>query len=131
MVLGVNHVQVNVPTADLERAREFYVGFMGLREIARPVTFTNPGVWLNAGAFEVHIGLEDGVDRTKTRAHVAYEVNDLAAWRARVTQAGWAIKEQPLIPGYDRFQFRDPFGNMIEIIQRIEVKPRMNAGERR
>ena len=119
MVLGVNHVQVNVPTAELERAREFYVGFMGLREIARPATFTSKGIWLNAGAFEVHIGLEEGVDRTKTRAHVAYEVNDLGAWRAKVTQEGWAIKDQPLIPGYDRFQFRDPFGNMIEIIQKL------------
>ena len=130
MIVGVNHVQVNVPPAELDRAREFYVGFMGLREIARPATFTSKGIWLNAGAFEVHIGLEDGVDRTKTRAHVAYEVNDLGAWRAKVSGRGWPIKEQPLIPGYDRFQFRDPFGNMIEIIQRTEVEPRMNADGR-
>jgi hypothetical protein len=46
-------------------------------------------------------------------------VNDLAAWRVKVEAAGWPTKEQPLIPGYDRFQFRDPFGNMIEIIQRV------------
>ena len=130
MIVGVNHVQVNVPTADLERAREFYVGFMGLGEIPRPASFTSKGIWLNAGAFEVHIGLEDGVDRSKTRAHVAYEVDDLGAWRAKVSNRGWPTKDQPLIPGYDRFQFRDPFGNMIEIIQRIEVEPRMNADER-
>ena len=119
MILGVNHVQVNVPTADLERAREFYVNFMGMREIARPGTFTSKGIWLNAGRFEIHIGLEDGVDRSKTRAHVAYEVSDVRAWRAKVSEAGHPIKEQPLIPGYDRFQFRDPFGNMIEIMQKL------------
>ena len=115
MIIGVNHVQVNVPSADLERAREFYLGFLGMTEIPRPTTFTSKGIWMHAGAFEMHIGLEDGVDR-KTRAHVAYEVNNINAWRAKVTGAGYAIKEQPLIPGYDRFQFRDPFGNNIEII---------------
>jgi len=119
MILGVNHVQVNVPTADLERAREFYVRFMGMRPIPRPETFSSKGIWLNAGMFEIHIGLEDGVDRAKARAHVAYQVNDVNAWRKKVIDAGHPIKEQPLIPGYDRFQFRDPFGNMIEIMQRL------------
>ena len=119
MIVGVNHVQVNVPVADLERARAFYVSFMGLREIARPPTFASKGIWLNAGMFEIHIGLEDDVDRSKTRAHVAYQVSDLRAWRAKVSEAGHPMKEQPLIPGYDRFQFRDPFGNMIEIMQKL------------
>ena len=119
MIVGVNHVQVNVPSADLERAREFYVGFMGMREVPRPATFSSKGIWLKAGTFELHVGLEDGVERNKTRAHVAYEVSDLHAWRAKVTEAGHAIKEQPLIPGYDRFQFRDPFGNMIEVIHKL------------
>lgn len=119
MILGVNHVQVNVPSADLERARAFYVGFMGMREISRPSTFKSAGVWLNAGMFEIHLGVEDGVDRARTRAHVAYQVADVHAWRARVSEAGYPILDQPLIPGYERFQFRDPFGNNIEIIQRV------------
>jgi len=118
-IIGVNHVQVNVPSADLERAREFYIGFMGMKEIARPTTFKSNGIWMHAGDFEMHIGLEDDVDRT-TRAHVAYEVNDIAAWRKKVSAAGYPMKEQPLIPGYDRFQFRDPFGNNIEIIAKAK-----------
>jgi catechol 2,3-dioxygenase-like lactoylglutathione lyase family enzyme len=121
-IVGVNHVQVNVPHADLERARAFYVGFMGMTEIPRPATFTSKGIWMRAGSFEMHLGLEDGVDRTKTRAHVAYEVDDLEPWRAKVSGAGHAIFEQPQIPGYDRFQFRDPFGNMIEIIAKAKQK---------
>ena len=116
-IVGVNHVQVNVPHADLERARSFYLDFMGMTEIPRPTTFTSKGIWMRAGNFEMHIGLEDGVDRTKTRAHVAYEVDHLEPWRAKVSDAGHPIFEQPLIPGYDRFQFRDPFGNMIELAQ--------------
>ena len=119
MIVGVNHVQVNVPSDALHRAREFYVGFMGMREIPRPATFTSKGIWLNAGMFEIHIGVEDGVDRMKTRAHVAYQVSDLSIWREKVPAAGYKMKDQPLIAGYDRFQFRDPFGNTIEIIQRL------------
>jgi catechol 2,3-dioxygenase-like lactoylglutathione lyase family enzyme len=114
-IVGVNHVQVNVPSADLERARDFYIGFMGMKEIGRPNTFKSKGIWMHAGEFEMHIGVEDDVDRS-TRAHVAYEVDDISAWRKKVAGAGYAIKDQPLIPGYDRFQFRDPFGNNIEII---------------
>lgn len=116
----MNHIQVNVPVADLERARAFYVDFLGLKEVARPGVFKRNGIWLNAGSFEVHIGLEDGVDRTKTRAHVAYEVDDIETWRAKISGGGHPMFEQPKIPGYDRFHFRDPFGNMIEIIGKTE-----------
>ena len=119
MIVGVNHVQVNVPTTALPQAREFYLNFMGMKEITRPTSFKSPGIWMHAGNFEMHIGVEDNIDRT-TRAHVAYEVNDLAHWRNKITAAGYPIKEQPLIPGYDRFQFRDPFGNNIELISKVK-----------
>ncbi len=117
MVIGVNHVQVNVPTADHSKARDFYLGFLGMREIHRPEVFKSGGTWMNAGSFEVHIGLEDGVERT-TRAHIAYQVTDIDAWRKKVSDAGHKIVEQPKIPNYNRFHFRDPFGNNIELIAR-------------
>jgi len=117
-VIGMNHVQVNVPTDGLEIARQFYLGFLGLREIHRPPVFKSPGIWLNAGSFELHIGVEDGVDRNETRAHIALEVTGLGEWRRRIESRGWKIGEQPKIPNYQRFHFRDPFGNNIELIER-------------
>jgi len=117
MIVGANHAQVNVPTAALGAAREFYLEFLGMKEILRPAVFKSPGIWMHAGSFELHIGVEDGIERT-TRAHIAYEVSDIAPWRKKVAAAGYAMKDQPLIPGYDRFQFRDPWGNNIEIIAR-------------
>jgi catechol 2,3-dioxygenase-like lactoylglutathione lyase family enzyme len=117
-VIGVNHAQVNVSREQLEAAREFYIGFLGLREIDRPAVFKSPGVWLNAGRFELHIGVEEGVERSKTRAHMAYEVDDLPTYRREIESRGWPIVEQPKIPNYERFHFRDPFGNNIELIQR-------------
>jgi catechol 2,3-dioxygenase-like lactoylglutathione lyase family enzyme len=118
-VVGVNHAQVNVSSADHERAREFYLGFLGFTEVQRPAVFKSGGTWMNAGSFEVHIGLEDGIER-KTRAHIAYEVDDIVAWRRKVADAGYKIVEQPKIPQYERFHFRDPFGNNIELIAREE-----------
>jgi catechol 2,3-dioxygenase-like lactoylglutathione lyase family enzyme len=120
-VLGVNHVQVNVTQAELPAAREFYLGFLGMKEIARPPVFKSDGFWFHAGDREMHIGVEDNVDRRATRAHVAYEVTDLAAWRSKIEAAKLPIKDQPRIPGYDRFHFRDPFGNNVELIQKTEA----------
>ena len=116
-LIGVNHAQVNVPSDGLEKARAFYIGFLGMKEIPRPGVFKSAGIWLNAGTFELHIGVEDGVER-KTRAHVAYEVKDIAGWRKKVLDAGYKIVEQPKIPNCERFHFRDPFGNNIELIER-------------
>jgi catechol 2,3-dioxygenase-like lactoylglutathione lyase family enzyme len=120
MIVGVNHAQVNVSPHSLDAAREFYIGFLGLHEIERPKTFTSPGIWMNAGTFEFHIGTEEGVDREKTRAHLAFEVSDVNHWRQKVESRGWEITDQPKIPNYDRFHFRDPFGNNIELIQRTK-----------
>jgi catechol 2,3-dioxygenase-like lactoylglutathione lyase family enzyme len=118
MIVGVNHAQVNVPKAQLAQARDFYLNFLGLKEISRPPVFRSDGFWTNAGSFELHIGTEDGHDRMTTRAHFAYEVTDIQRWREKVLTAGLKITEQPKIPNYERFHFRDPFGNNIELIQR-------------
>jgi len=45
-------------------------------------------------------------------------VDDVTSWRRKVEAAGLPIKDQPKIPGFERFHFRDPFGNNIELIER-------------
>ena len=117
-VVGVNHVQVNVTPAELPAARDFYLGFLGMTEIHRPDVFKSAGFWFHAGDREMHIGVEEGVDKRATRAHVAYEVTGLSEWRKKIEAAKLPIKDQPKIPGYERFHFRDPFGNNVELIQR-------------
>jgi hypothetical protein len=58
------------------------------------------------------------VDRRSTKAHTAYEVVGLAGLRARLTALGIEVVEGLPIPGYQRFEFRDPFGNRVEFIER-------------
>jgi catechol 2,3-dioxygenase-like lactoylglutathione lyase family enzyme len=66
----------------------------------------------------VHVGVEDGIERTRSKAHVAFEVDDLAATRARLAAAGVAIVDGEPVPGLLRFECRDPFGNRLEFVQR-------------
>ena len=103
-------------------ARAFYCGVLGLREIDKPDSLRGRGgFWLQLGKVEIHVGTEDGVDRVATKAHLAYEVDDVAAWRERLRANGIDIAGSIPIEGYDRFEFRDPFGNRAELIAPMRV----------
>jgi catechol 2,3-dioxygenase-like lactoylglutathione lyase family enzyme len=55
--------------------------------------------------------------RLATKAHIAYEVNNLEEWRAKLAAAGTQLLDGVPIPGCNRFEFRDPFGNRVEFIE--------------
>ena len=116
-MLGIDHVQITVPTNAVAEARAFYCGVLGLREVEKSASLqARGGFWLQVGDRQVHVGTEDGVARRATKAHIAYAVADVAAWRARLAAAGVEILDGIPIPGRDRFEFRDPFGNRVELI---------------
>ena len=120
LILGVRHAQITIAKASEAQAREFYCEFLGLKEIPKPEALQmRGGFWLEVGAFQVHTGTEDDVDRTKTKAHIAYEVENLIVWRERLKSKGIKIIEGVPIPNYSRFEFRDPFGNRVEFLERI------------
>ena len=120
MILQIDHVQITIPKGTEEAGRAFYCGVLGLREIPKPETLQGRGgFWLQVGDRPLHIGTEDGFDRRTTKGHVAYRVDDLNHWREVIQAAGLSIEEQIPIPGRDRFEFRDPFGNRIELTQLI------------
>jgi predicted enzyme related to lactoylglutathione lyase len=75
------------------------------------------GFWVQVGDRQLHIGIEENVDRARTKAHIAYQVSDVTEWRERLAAAGIAILESVPIPGFARFECRDPFGNRLEMIQ--------------
>lgn len=92
---------------------------LGLREIEKPEALQERGgFWLQLGDVQLHVGTEDGVERAATKAHLAYEVGDLTAWQERMREHGIALLDAVPIPGYVRFEIRDPFGNRVEFIQR-------------
>jgi catechol 2,3-dioxygenase-like lactoylglutathione lyase family enzyme len=122
MIIGIDHVQITVPPDEVAAARAFYCELLGLREVEKPAVLRGRGgFWLRVGDRQVHVGTEEGVARRATRAHVAYTTTDLAGWRARLAAAGVEVLDGIPIPGYERFEFRDPFGNRVELIQATEA----------
>lgn len=118
-ITGIDHVQITIPREAETAGRAFYVALLGLPEITKPASLHGRGgFWVQLGAQELHVGVEDGVDRHRTRAHLALAVTDLEVWRERLENAGISIQESAPIPGADRFEIRDPFGNRLEFIQR-------------
>ena len=118
MITAIHHVQITIPRGAEAAAREFYCGVLGLAEIDKPDSLGGRGgFWLAVGDRSVHVGAEDGVDRAATKAHVAYEVTDLEDYRRRLAAAGVEAIESIPIPGHDRFELRDPFGNRVEVIR--------------
>jgi catechol 2,3-dioxygenase-like lactoylglutathione lyase family enzyme len=117
-VVGIHHVQITVPDGQEGAAREFYCKLMGFREIEKPKALKGRGgLWLAVGDLQVHVGVERGAQREATKAHVAYLVTDIAKWRDRLEKVGVTIADSVAIPGFERFEFRDPFGNRVELIQ--------------
>ena len=116
-ILRLNHVQITVPPGAEAEARAFYCGVLGLKEVEKPDALkSRGGLWLQVGDQQVHIGTEDGVDRERTKAHIAYQVEDIDHWRQVMTAHNIPIGDSVPIPGYARFEIRDPFGNRVELI---------------
>jgi catechol 2,3-dioxygenase-like lactoylglutathione lyase family enzyme len=119
-ILGLHHAQITAPRSDEARARDFYCKLLGLNEVPKPASLkSRGGFWVQVGDRNLHIGVEDNVNRSATKAHIAYEVDDIAAWRRKLAENGIQPLDSIPLEGYERFEFRDPFGNRMEFIQRL------------
>jgi inorganic pyrophosphatase len=116
-ILGLDHAQVTIPVGQEDAGRRFYCEVLGLAEVPKPEPLRGRGgFWVQVGDREVHVSVEDGVDRAATRAHLAYRVPDLDAWRVRLEGVGIVVTEDAPLEGRRRMHLRDPFGNRIELI---------------
>lgn len=114
-ILRLQHVAVTVPIDGVERARAFYGGVLGLREVQRPPeNAARPGIWYAMGDTELHVQARDAITGPGDR-HPALVVDDIDAWRGRFREHAVDVIDQPTLYGRRRFNVRDPFGNLIEL----------------
>ena len=116
---NIDHLQLTIPKDSEVMARKFYSGVLGLEEIEKPDSLkASGGVWYKIAGAELHLGVEE--NRSNTKAHPAFTVQNINAVKVHLIQNGIEIKEETPIPGRKRFSFRDPFGNRIELLEYIQ-----------
>lgn len=117
-IVGLDHVQLAIPAGGEAAARGFYAGLLGLCEVEKPATLSPSGCWFTGGGVNLHIGIDTDF-RPARKAHPALLVEGLAALRERLAAAGCVIREDKPLAGYERFFTEDPFGNRIELMERV------------
>jgi catechol 2,3-dioxygenase-like lactoylglutathione lyase family enzyme len=116
---------------DLAKARAFYRGVLGLREIPKPRTFDFVALWFELGGGRTLHLLQKPQPDTRSPRHFALGVADAVAAREHVRACGVEIQETGPIPHCDRFFVHDPDGNRIELIQWIEpYDPAVSGADR-
>jgi catechol 2,3-dioxygenase-like lactoylglutathione lyase family enzyme len=120
IVKRAHHASLSV--ADIELARDFYEGVLGLSPIERP-DFGFPGAWYQAGEIQLHlIQVPGGVDvgspppgTNPLAHHVAFEIDDYEATCKTLASKGVAALETGAAVG--QIFVSDPDGNVIELIK--------------
>ncbi|TQN49015.1 hypothetical protein FHX52_2172 [Humibacillus xanthopallidus] len=97
--------------------RAFYVGVLGMTEVAKPEALRKRGgAWFRAGSAELHVGIEEAF-APALKAHPGIAVADVDRLAAAVEASGAPVRWDDAIPGLLRFHTSDPVGNRLEFQQ--------------
>jgi catechol 2,3-dioxygenase-like lactoylglutathione lyase family enzyme len=113
----LDHVQLAIPPGEERRAREFYVGVLGLQEVTKPPELAKRGgCWFRSGEVHVHLGT-DASFKPATKAHPAFRIADYDRFIETLSERGVRIIADEIpFDGKPHCYFADPFGNRIELI---------------
>jgi hypothetical protein len=115
-IIGLDHVQLAMPSGRESEAEAFYAGFLGFVRIPKPEPMAaRGGAWFTSGPVALHLGVEADF-RPARKAHPALVVRDLAGLVAAAAAAGIDVRPNPDQPEGAGCYVDDPFGNRIEII---------------
>jgi catechol 2,3-dioxygenase-like lactoylglutathione lyase family enzyme len=119
-ILAIDHIQLAMPRGQEDKARAFYADILGFNEIAKPAELAKRGgAWFQSRSVQLHLGVEADF-RPARKAHPAFLVSDLDAVLAQVQAAGYETDtSQPPLDGYRRAHIFDPFGNRIELMEKL------------
>ena len=117
-VKGIDHIQIAVPRALEAASIAFYRAVFSFPELTKPAELrARGGAWFQVGVLQVHIGVDEDAS-PKSKRHICFLVDDLAAAKAEIVSRGIAIENEGVAEGLARFFIRDPAGNRLEIGQR-------------
>ena len=121
-IVGIDHVQLLMPTGGEPAARQFYGELLGLREVAKPDELAQrPGCWfVGIGGTAVHLAVDQRFIAAH-KAHPGFIVADLAAAQEALVAGGARVVDDDAGLPVKRCYTEDPFGNRIELIDAIDA----------
>jgi len=105
------------PVKDMDRARKFYEGVLGLKASQEPTTV--PWIEYDLGNATLGLGCYDGWKPSADGAMIAFEVDDFEQSVAGLKAAGVPVHFDPMETPICHFAIvRDPEGNAVMIHKR-------------
>lgn len=124
IIIGLDHVQICVPTGKETLARPFYLSILNFVEVEKPENLKrNGGFCCQSGEITLHIRLEN-INETKSKRLVAFIIQNITQVKKTFKNNGILIQEEVPIPGIKRFSCFDPFHNRIEFLERVGTTDR-------
>ena len=118
-VIGIDHIQLAIPHVGEYEAREFFVDILGMTEVPKPAHLAiSGGCWFSSGSAHIHCGVEQDFFPAQ-RAHPALLVDDLPSLVTKLEESGIPFTPGKPLDGYKRGDVADPFGNRIELMQKL------------
>ena len=119
-IVSIDHVQIAMPPNEEDKARAFYIDVLGFVEVPKPTELAKRGgAWFESQGVQLHLGVESDFKPAR-KAHPAFIVSGLDALIANVQKAGFETDtSQPPLDGYKRAHVFDPFGNRIELMEKV------------
>ena len=116
-IQGIDHVMVTV--GNLDAARTFYEGVLGLEEMACPVK-DGLRVWYKIGSQQLHVNLQEEYHKAGfCHFAIAIAADEYHEYARQVAASGYKLscESQEFEDGIYRFFLDDPFSNTVEIHQ--------------
>lgn len=118
-IVALDHIQLAMPQGREEDARRFYAGLLGLTEVPKPESLARRGgCWFESGPVRVHLGVEREFAPAR-KAHPAFEVTGLRQLTDVLKNGGHPTRADEPLAGWNRVYVDDPFGNRIELMERL------------
>ena len=108
-----------MPAGKENEARRFYAGLLGIPEKLKPAHLVaRGGAWFESDKVKIHLGV-DKEFRPARKAHPGLLVENLKTLVAALRSAGHEVVDGEPLDGYEHVYVDDPFGNRLELLERV------------
>ena len=120
-IVAIDHVQLAMPPGGEAQARRFYADLLGFSESTKPAELAaRGGAWFACGNVHIHLGVDSNF-LPASKAHPAFLVEGLESLLDSLRRASVVVDtSQPPLDGYRRVHVFDPFGNRLELMERLK-----------